>query len=393
MSLSLSPRQSNALEITQRITSSFSILGSLFVIATYLVSSDFHKPINRLVFYASWGNLVANVATLVAQSGIRAGCDSVLCQAQGFAIQMFVPADALWTLAMACSVYLKFFHHYSTSQLRGLELKYLALCYGVPFVPAVIYLFVQHGAKGRIYGPANLWCWVAIEYDFLRAATFYGPVWLVLILTMFIYILVGRYIYSKRRTLREFPTFRYSQPDEASVAGSRTTDIPVRPSTGLETPKSAHYPEGTRSMRFSHPFGRCQDFLQSTFNIDSPKQSRGSHLSSRYKPDAVALACTKVAFLFFAALLITWVPATVNRAYIFLNGGLASFPLLYMVGLLLPLQGFWNAVIYISTSMSACREMWSTLRGQQREAVPVVAAYEGRSRNNVAMSECASLTG
>lgn len=64
-----------------------------------------------------------------------------------------------------------------------------------------------------------------------------------------------------------------------------------------------------------------------------------------------------------------------------------------MVGLLLPLQGFWNAVIYISTSMSACREMWSTLRGQQREAVPVVAAYEGRSRNNVAMSECASLTG
>lgn len=109
----------------------------------------------------------------------------------------FVPADALWTLAMACSVYLKFFHHYSTSQLRGLELKYLALCYGVPFVPAVIYLFVQHGAKGRIYGPANvrtlsflditslangllkLWCWVAIEYDFLRAATFYGPVWYV----------------------------------------------------------------------------------------------------------------------------------------------------------------------------------------------------------------------
>ena len=109
----------------------------------------------------------------------------------------FMPADALWTLAMACSVYLKFFHRYSTRQLRALESKYLALCYGIPFVPAVIYLFVQHGAKGRIYGSADvrtlsfleitslandlleLWCWVTIEYDFLRAATFYGPVWYV----------------------------------------------------------------------------------------------------------------------------------------------------------------------------------------------------------------------
>ena len=88
MDVFLSSRESSAIEITERVTSAFSILGSLFVIATYLASSDFHKPINRLVFYASWGNLLANVATLVAQSGMRSGRDSALCQSQGFIIQM-----------------------------------------------------------------------------------------------------------------------------------------------------------------------------------------------------------------------------------------------------------------------------------------------------------------
>ena len=86
--MSLSSRQFTAIEITERVASSFSVLGSLFIIATYLASSNFHKPINRLIFYASWGNMIANVATLVARSGIRAGPDSALCQSQGFLIQM-----------------------------------------------------------------------------------------------------------------------------------------------------------------------------------------------------------------------------------------------------------------------------------------------------------------
>lgn len=86
--MSLSSRQFGAIEVTERVASSFSILGTLFVISTYLASCDFHKPINRLIFYASWGNMIANVATLISRSGIRAGPDSALCQSQSFIVQM-----------------------------------------------------------------------------------------------------------------------------------------------------------------------------------------------------------------------------------------------------------------------------------------------------------------
>ena len=75
--------------ILERISSVFSFLGSLVVILTFCASKAFHKPINRLVFYATFGNLITNVATLMARSfvGDPTGAG---CQLQAFLIQMCV---------------------------------------------------------------------------------------------------------------------------------------------------------------------------------------------------------------------------------------------------------------------------------------------------------------
>jgi hypothetical protein len=64
------------------------------------------------------------------------------------------------------------------------------------------------------------------------------------------------------------------------------------------------------------------------------------------------------ALLFFIALLVTWVPSTVNRVYTLVSPGSPSpFALDFASGLVLPLQGFWNTVIYIVTSLAACRAL------------------------------------
>jgi len=60
----------------------------------------------------------------------------------------------MWTLAMACNVYLTFFHKYDSSQLRRLEWKYLLICYGLPFIPAFAYFFIETKEKGKVYGSA-----------------------------------------------------------------------------------------------------------------------------------------------------------------------------------------------------------------------------------------------
>ena len=66
----------------------------------------------------------------------------------------FVPADALWNLAMAINVYLTLFKKYNAQQLKALEWKYHLMAYGCPFVIAFIFIFVETKERGKIYGPA-----------------------------------------------------------------------------------------------------------------------------------------------------------------------------------------------------------------------------------------------
>lgn len=89
----------------------------------------------------------------------------------------FLQADAYWTLAMALNVYLTFYRKFDAAKLRRMEIPYLLVCYGAPFVVAITYVFISTPKNGRMYGNALLWCWVSSGWDIWRIATFYGPVW------------------------------------------------------------------------------------------------------------------------------------------------------------------------------------------------------------------------
>lgn len=95
---SLSARQIKAIEVSARTTSVLSVLGSLFIISTFLLYAFFRRPINRLVFFAAWGNIMANVATLMSISAIPEDPTNLtaLCEFQGVLVQWFMMADSLW---------------------------------------------------------------------------------------------------------------------------------------------------------------------------------------------------------------------------------------------------------------------------------------------------------
>lgn len=92
-------RELAILQTTARVSSVFSLLGAGFIILTFTLSQAFHKPINRLAFFAAFGNILTNVATLIARDGIdimEQGNGESLCKMQGMFIQWFMPADALF---------------------------------------------------------------------------------------------------------------------------------------------------------------------------------------------------------------------------------------------------------------------------------------------------------
>lgn len=83
----LTQRQLDIFSIIERTGSVFSLLGCFVIIGTFCGSRLFHKPINRLVFYASFGNMMTNVATLMARTYLN-DLNSPGCQLQAFLIQL-----------------------------------------------------------------------------------------------------------------------------------------------------------------------------------------------------------------------------------------------------------------------------------------------------------------
>ena len=79
--------QTRAIGLTERVASVLSLIGCTFVICTFAFSPRFRKPVNRLILYAVFGNVVYTVATMMATAGVQLGTDSSLCQAQAFLIQ------------------------------------------------------------------------------------------------------------------------------------------------------------------------------------------------------------------------------------------------------------------------------------------------------------------
>ncbi|KAH8726832.1 hypothetical protein GQ44DRAFT_758395 [Phaeosphaeriaceae sp. PMI808] len=434
----LLPGQISAIEICTRTMSVLSLLGSCYIIITFLAFPFYRKAINRLVFYATWGNILANVATLISTSGIPIDPTrlSALCEFQGVLIQWFMMADSLWVFCMATNVFLVFWHGYDSQMLHHLEKWYFGFAYGIPAVPAITFVILDHHSQLRIIGPATLWCWVRKDVEWMRIAFFYGPVWIVVSATMTIYIATGIKIFRKGAHLRFFlKESQHASENRDSVltveaagnpfaAGKNiivTTQIqhdvqrqhrdsgcnPYEADQGsLNSYSSTHNlsnvnpheetdvisSDNNRESRVSRDLRPSTDtrsaaphqgegqaktgYKATAFATSSVGESimlplrpssdathhRGSHIKKAAGNDA-ALAYLKVAFLMFIALFVVWVPSTVNRLYQF-NKDRPSFALNILSATVLPLQGAWNAIIYIYTTQHEWSRAYALIKSK-----------------------------
>ena len=84
----LTASQIEVIGTVERAFSVLSLVGCAFIFITFSCFPSFRKPINRLIIWASIGNVVATFATLISTYGIAAGATSALCQTQAFLIQL-----------------------------------------------------------------------------------------------------------------------------------------------------------------------------------------------------------------------------------------------------------------------------------------------------------------
>lgn len=224
---------------------------------------------------------------------------------------------------MAFNVYLTVFHKRTSDQLKILEPLYVALCYGLPFIPSLTFLLINP-ARGKIYGPATLWCWIDNDWQVLRIASFYGPTWVVLALTFFIYLVAGKVIFTLRRNLRRVAKEGRVSSDvrsreplaplqmgkvivstidtvEVSVTNASDDPLPPPPSPGLSIFPGIHR-HISRSV--------LPEITSYTCHIEAVPH-RPSVVprprNTAVEANTAAWAYCRCAMLFFLALIITWV--------------------------------------------------------------------------------------
>ena len=213
---------------------------------------------------------------------------------------------------------------------------------------------------------------------------------ILILVTFFIYIRAGRTIYYNRKQLQEFSPSE-SDPVSAGhaepMATIKTTEITVTSAEAgdpdivpLQELSSLGSAVASRAYTVTVGTGGPHSQIPSgasPFQPSRPDTSFGPVVHSvrrrNYELNNAAWAYAKCAILFFAALLITWIPSSANRVYSFVHPG--TLPTLeFMSAFVLPLQGFWNAVIYIVTSLTACKSLWGDLRQERRPCVRQLGA-------------------
>jgi hypothetical protein len=451
----MTPRETSAVVACTRSMSVLSLLGSCYIISTFLTFDFYRKPINRLVFFATWGNIMANIATLISTASLPDGDNSpftALCELQAVLIQWFMMADALWVFCMAANVFLVFWRGYDAIQLRHLEKWYLLFAYGLTAIAPLIYIIMDHTRKDRVVGPATLWCWVGAKYDWMRIAFFYAPVWLVLSATMAIYISTGIKIVRKRALMRFFANESQQRsrhresavveevsdhslamaagkniivttqiqhdvhhPDDEPHCGSYESDQASLSSYSSTKNLSKTHREVTegassdqnRISRMSRDLKTTSEMQNASSQHDNrakagyratvfatkpveesatlpPRpttQHRNSHVKKRAGNDA-AMAYLKVAFLMFLALIVVWLPSSVNRLFQFINHDDPNYVLVLLSAIVLPLQGAWNATIYIYTTRAEFRRAYGITKAKLTgKAIPPYQRKETYRKN------------
>ncbi|GFF96835.1 LOW QUALITY PROTEIN: hypothetical protein IFM47457_11087 [Aspergillus lentulus] len=344
--MALTEEQLRAVSLAERVGGTASLLGCLLIFITYCVSAAFRRPINRLIFYASFGNIFSAVASLMSMDGITAGPNSALCQTQAFFIQYWMPADSLWSFCMALNIYLTFYRRYTEEDIKKLEKWYFLLCYGLPLVLATVLISIKTDERGRIYGPALIWCSISGPWQFLRLVCFYGPVWYVCaysnlitshshrlkravsIATFAIYVKVGSDIFRKHRDFK-------SAKDTLSASETirKTHSITVQVTTGAE---------GLLAAEGAAPYAVC---------IESQQSRSQNRIDAQNGSNRAMWGYIRYSFLFFIAMVVTWIPSSINRIYGLVHPNEPNFGLNLAGALVLSLQGFWNTIIYVSTTM------------------------------------------
>lgn len=179
------PSKCHTIKIILQVSSSLSLFGCLFVIATICLFKLYHYFVQRLILFLCICAGIDSLNLLIG-SALLAKTVHIGCHIQAFIMQFFDFAQLLWICSIAVNIIMSI-HQSNMSRKEGW------VHFFVWFISLVMTLIPLIWLN---YGKAGFWCWISREATITRFGTWYIPVLLVIVLLFIAYIYVIVKVYT-----------------------------------------------------------------------------------------------------------------------------------------------------------------------------------------------------
>ncbi|KAI9593078.1 slime mold cyclic AMP receptor-domain-containing protein [Syncephalis fuscata] len=194
---SFSHSQILTLEIVTGISAGIGALGAIATCCAYLYWKHMRTAIARIVFFMAISDFVASISMAFGQLGPISGTNNPFCQLQAAGMQWGDISSILWTGMISINLIWIMYRGRAVDDIQKYERRHLIICYAAPLIWAIVPIFIYVDGTTRIYGNADLWCWVTPRLPTAQIILFYGPLWIVFLFNFVTYLAVGRLIWQR----------------------------------------------------------------------------------------------------------------------------------------------------------------------------------------------------
>lgn len=188
--------------------STFSFIGSGFIVVCYLLFKELRKFSFKLVFFLAFSDMLCSFFSIIGDPS-----KGFFCYAQGYTTHFFCVASFLWTTTIAFTLHRTVVRH--KTDVEDLEPMFHLYVWGTSGVVTVIRsISNDHGHITRL----GAWCWAQTGRTgkAVHFITFYAPLWGAILFNAITYFQVIRMLNNATRMAAGMleRTFQFdSRPD------------------------------------------------------------------------------------------------------------------------------------------------------------------------------------
>ncbi|PIN23990.1 hypothetical protein CDL12_03293 [Handroanthus impetiginosus] len=187
----LSANERGILTAINTSASSFSLVGSGFIVLCYLLFKELRKFSFKLVFFLALSDMFCSFFSIIGDPS-----KGYFCYAQGYTTHFFCVASFLWTTTIAFTLHRTVVRH--KTDVEDLEPMFHLYVWGTSVVMTVIRsIGNDHGHISRL----GAWCWAQTGRTgkVVHFITFYAPLWVAILFNGITYFQVIRMLNNATR--------------------------------------------------------------------------------------------------------------------------------------------------------------------------------------------------